>query len=105
AANPTWWDVLKRGEQSAYAKFYDIDWSRGRLLLPVLADEAGALDQLEGGGDELHSFDKRYPIADGTGDGTAREVHDRQHYELVNWTRGDTELNYRRFLDRKSGGG
>jgi (1->4)-alpha-D-glucan 1-alpha-D-glucosylmutase len=25
-------------------------------------------------------------------------VHDRQHYELVNWTRGDRELNYRRFF-------
>src|SRR5689334_24299275 len=22
SANPTWWDVLKHGEQSAYAKFY-----------------------------------------------------------------------------------
>ena len=25
-------------------------------------------------------------------------MHDRQHYELVNWTRGDSELNYRRFF-------
>jgi (1->4)-alpha-D-glucan 1-alpha-D-glucosylmutase len=25
-------------------------------------------------------------------------VHDRQHYELVNWRRGDAELNYRRFF-------
>jgi (1->4)-alpha-D-glucan 1-alpha-D-glucosylmutase len=102
AANPTWWDVLKHGEQSAYAKFYDIDWSRGRLLLPVLADEPDALDQLTvedtPDGPELHYYDKRYPIADGTGGGTAREVHDRQHYELVNWTRGDSELNYRRFF-------
>ncbi|AGL19678.1 malto-oligosyltrehalose synthase [Actinoplanes sp. N902-109] len=98
AANPSWWDVLKNGESSPYAKFYDIDWSRGRLLIPVLADEPDALDQLRVEDGELHYFDKRYPIAEGTGEGTAREVHDRQHYELVNWTRGDAELNYRRFF-------
>jgi len=98
AANPTWWDVLKNGQDSPYAKFYDIDWSRGRLLIPVLADEPDALDQLRVEDGELHYFDKRYPIADGTGEGSPREVHDRQHYELVNWTRGDAELNYRRFF-------
>ena len=27
-----------------------------------------------------------------------REVHDRQHYELVGWRRADNELNYRRFF-------
>ncbi len=98
AANPTWWDVLKNGEASRYGKFYDIDWSRGRILIPVLADEPDALDQLRVEDGELHYFDKRYPIADGTGEGSPREVHDRQHYELVNWTRGDAELTYRRFF-------
>ena len=98
SANPAWWDVLKRGHDSPYANWFDIDWSRGRLLLPVLADDPDALSALRVEGDELHYFDKRYPIADGTGGGTPQEVHDRQHYELVNWTRGDTELNYRRFF-------
>ena len=27
-----------------------------------------------------------------------REVHDRQHYELIGWRRADNELNYRRFF-------
>ena len=98
AANPTWWDVLKNGQSSPYARFYDIDWSRGRLLLPALAAEPDALDNLKVEGGELRYFDKRFPIADGTGDGTPRQVHDRQHYELVAWTRGDAELNYRRFF-------
>jgi (1->4)-alpha-D-glucan 1-alpha-D-glucosylmutase len=98
AANPAWWDVLKRGRDSPFADWFDIDWSRGRLLIPVLADEPDALDKLTVSGDELHYFDKRYPIAVGTGGGTPQEVHDRQHYELVNWTRGDAELNYRRFF-------
>jgi (1->4)-alpha-D-glucan 1-alpha-D-glucosylmutase len=98
SANPTWWDVLKHGQKSQYASFYDIDWTRGRLLLPVLADDPNALDELRVENGELHYFDKRYPLAEGTGEGTPREVHDRQHYELVNWTRGDSELNYRRFF-------
>jgi (1->4)-alpha-D-glucan 1-alpha-D-glucosylmutase len=98
AANPTWWDVLKNGRQSRYAGWYDIDWSRGRLLIPVLADEPDALDQLRVEDGELRYYDKRYPIADGTGAGTPQQVHDRQHYELVDWTRGDSELNYRRFF-------
>jgi (1->4)-alpha-D-glucan 1-alpha-D-glucosylmutase len=98
STNPTWWDVLKNGQESKYAKFYDIDWSRGRLLIPVLADSPDALDDLRVEDGELRYYDKRYPIADGTGEGTAREVHDRQHYELANWTRGDSELNYRRFF-------
>ncbi len=98
AANPTWWDVLKNGRESRYASFYDIDWSRERLMVPVLADDPDALDDLRVEDGELRYYDKRFPIADGTGEGTAAEVHDRQHYELVNWTRGDGELNYRRFF-------
>lgn len=98
SVNPTWWDVLRRGRSSDFSDFYDIDWSRGRLLIPVLADSPDALDDLRIEEGELRYFDKRFPIADGTGEGTAREVHDRQHYELVNWTRGDSELNYRRFF-------
>nr|WP_221377877.1 malto-oligosyltrehalose synthase [Actinoplanes polyasparticus] len=98
SANPTWWDVLRRGRESEFADFYDIDWSRGRLLIPTLADSPEALDDLRVEDGELRYFDKRFPIADGTGEGTPREVHDRQHYELVNWTRGDSELNYRRFF-------
>lgn len=98
AANPAWWDVLRRGQDSAYASWFDIDWSRGRLLLPVLADTPAALDDLKIADGELRYHEHRFPIADGTGDGTPREVHDRQHYELLNWRRADTELNYRRFF-------
>lgn len=98
AANPAWWDVLRAGRDSAYADWFDIDWDRGRLLLPVLADAPDALDDLKLVDGELRYHEHRFPIADGTGDGTPREVHDRQHYELVDWRRGDTELTYRRFF-------
>ncbi|MGN6605431.1 MAG: malto-oligosyltrehalose synthase [Jatrophihabitans sp.] len=97
ADNPAWWDLLKHGPHSRHADWFDIDWSGGRVLLPVLGDDFTP-DQLEVVGDELHYFDHRFPIADGTGDGAPAEVHDRQHYELVNWRRADTEQNYRRFF-------
>ncbi|MFF5055904.1 malto-oligosyltrehalose synthase [Micromonospora sp. NPDC000663] len=97
-ANPAWWDVLRRGRDSSYAGWFDIDWDRGRLLLPVLADDESALDDLKLVDGELRYHEHRFPVADGTGDGTAREVHDRQHYELISWRRGDAELTYRRFF-------
>ena len=98
SANPWWHSVLREGEASAYAHHFDIDWSRGRVLVPVLGDDAD-LAKLTVEGDELVYFDHRFPIAPGTADGTPQEVHDRQHYELVDWRRGNTELNYRRFFD------
>ncbi len=98
AANPWWHSVLREGKASAYARHFDIDWSRGRVLVPVLGDEAD-LAKLTVEGDELVYFDHRFPIAPGTAEGSPQEVHDRQHYELVDWRRGNAELNYRRFFD------
>ncbi|MFI7644490.1 malto-oligosyltrehalose synthase [Micromonospora sp. NPDC049460] len=98
AANPAWWDVLRRGRESAYAGWFDIDWDAGRLLLPVLADAPDALDDLKLADGELRYHEHRFPVVEGTGDGSVREVHDRQHYELVSWRRGDAELTYRRFF-------
>ena len=97
-ANPWWNSVLREGEASAYAHHFDIDWSRGRVLVPVLADAAD-IAKLTVEGDELGYAGHRFPIAPGTGHGSPQEVHDRQHYELVDWRRGNTELNYRRFFD------
>ncbi|GII22913.1 malto-oligosyltrehalose synthase [Planosporangium mesophilum] len=98
-ANPAWWDVLRHGRESAYAHWFDIDWSRPRILLPVLGDGSEEIEKLEVVGDELHYYDHRYPIAPGTGDsGSPAEIHDRQHYELVSWRRGNAEINYRRFF-------
>ncbi|CAN5380620.1 malto-oligosyltrehalose synthase [soil metagenome] len=97
-ANAWWWDVLRNGRNSPYADYFDIDWSRGRVLVPVLgADDDIAALTIEG--DELVYYDHRFPI-NGTSAGQSPEdVHDRQHYELVGWRRGNAELNYRRFFD------
>jgi (1->4)-alpha-D-glucan 1-alpha-D-glucosylmutase len=95
AANPWWWDVLKHGRESAYASYFDIDWSRGPILLPVL-DESAELSVRD---DRLGYFEHEFPLAPGTAGGTPAEVHERQHYRLVSWRRGNAELTYRRFFD------
>jgi (1->4)-alpha-D-glucan 1-alpha-D-glucosylmutase len=99
AAAPWWWDVLQHGKDSAHAAAFDIDWDAGggKLRIPVLgsADDVEKLEVVDG---ELRYYDNRYPIAPGTDTGTPQEVHDRQHYELVDWRRADDELNYRRFF-------
>jgi (1->4)-alpha-D-glucan 1-alpha-D-glucosylmutase len=111
ADNPAWWDLLRLGRGSAYARWFDIDWSRSRLLLPILGDDFTP-DQLkiaegpapDGSGrvlPELRYFEHRFPLAVGTephGDDSAADVHARQHYELVSWRRADTDQNYRRFF-------
>ena len=112
SANPWWWDVLRNGRSSAYAKYFDIDWSSGPILLPVLGGEAAGLTglTLERDGDEdiLRHGDLTYPVAPGTaddvragseGNADALLVHLRQHYRLVHWRRGAGDLTYRRFFD------
>ena len=49
ADNAWWLDVLEWGENSPYAPFFDINWDpvrddlKGRVLLPVLGDQYGAV--------------------------------------------------------------
>ncbi|TFC31433.1 malto-oligosyltrehalose synthase [Cryobacterium sp. TMT1-3] len=100
--NSWWWDLLQNGQQSRYAEAFDVDWAfgHGKIRIPVLGDGPAELDRLELVDGELRYFDNRFPVAAGTADDGASpaEVHERQHYELVNWRRADAELNYRRFF-------
>jgi (1->4)-alpha-D-glucan 1-alpha-D-glucosylmutase len=103
AEAPWWWDVLTYGRDSAHAPAFDIDWDfgGGKVRIPVLgsADDVEKLEVVDGAdGPELHYYDNRFPVTPGTEHGTAQEVHARQHYELVDWRRADTDLNYRRFF-------
>jgi (1->4)-alpha-D-glucan 1-alpha-D-glucosylmutase len=95
--NRWWWDVLRHGESSAYASFFDIDWelADGRIVLPVLGSDDDAVD-LTVDDAVLRLGDLAFPIAPGAADGTGPEVHDRQHYQLVGWNRG--LCGYRRFF-------
>ncbi|MGX1597410.1 malto-oligosyltrehalose synthase [Dietzia maris] len=108
AANPWWWDALKRGPDSPLFSFFDFDTEEtngadGRIAIPVLGTPDDVADLVvvapgdsPSGEAELHFYDHRFPVAPGTGDGTAREVHDRQHYRLVHWR--EPLLGYRRFF-------
>jgi len=95
--NQAWWDVLAHGPASPYARWFDIDWSVGRIMLPVLGDEPNALDDLRVVDGELRYWEYRFPIAAGTLGGTPQQVHDRQHYRLISWRLAD-QVNYRRFF-------
>jgi len=110
--NPWWNDVLKHGQASPFAHFFDIDWSR-KLLLPILgapleqvlgegqvAIEAGGEPQLVIYGEhrlplrpedhhDLPAADDREAIA---------ALLERQHYQLGWWRTADDELNWRRFF-------
>ncbi|MGE5547764.1 MAG: malto-oligosyltrehalose synthase [Solirubrobacterales bacterium] len=78
-ADNSWWlDVLEWGEDSPYARFFDIDWAparrelKGKVLLPFLGDHYGAILER---GELVPRFDRgsgtfsvwywehRYPIA------------------------------------------
>jgi (1->4)-alpha-D-glucan 1-alpha-D-glucosylmutase len=96
AENEPWWDVLRLGSGSPYARWFDIDWARGRVLLPVLGDDFDVARDLSVVGDELRYGSHRFPLAPGTGSGSAAQVHDRQHFELVSFRRA--EQSYRRFF-------
>ncbi|WP_308257634.1 malto-oligosyltrehalose synthase [Pseudonocardia lacus] len=107
-ANPWWWDVLAKGRASEHADTFDIDWEAGPILLPVLGAENDPADEekvlaehltLSDDGTELRYYEHAFPVAEGTGDGSAQEVHERQHYRIVSWRRGGAELTYRRFFD------
>jgi (1->4)-alpha-D-glucan 1-alpha-D-glucosylmutase len=97
--NAWWWDVLKYGQDSRWAKAFDVEWSLhdGRVVLPVLgAPLAECLDEITRDGDVLRYHDHVWPIAPGTGDGSVADVIARQHYLPELWRNGP---NYRRFFD------
>jgi (1->4)-alpha-D-glucan 1-alpha-D-glucosylmutase len=116
-ANTWWWDVLRNGRSSAYARFFDIDWDapglQERVLLPVLGaprDEVLAARGLTvvaapDGGFELHYEGSAFPLAQDTAatvGPVSQEILDGQHYILEFFKTGSARLNYRRFFDVSS---
>lgn len=100
--NPAWWSVLAEGRDSAYASWFDIDWDRAPILVPILGDDGLAAVTIEATdqGHELCYHEHRFPVAAGTyaeGD-TVAQLHARQHYRLAHWEAGDADVNYRRFF-------
>ncbi|QII06042.1 malto-oligosyltrehalose synthase [Rhodococcoides fascians A25f] len=102
--NAWWWDVLRRGRDSEYATYFDIDFGAdngvdGKIAIPVLgsASDVGELTVDRSEEQPLLAFyEHRFPIADGTDGDDAQAVHDRQAYRLVSWS--DGLIGYRRFF-------
>lgn len=117
--NPWWRDVIEHGEQSRYATYFDIDWSR-RLTLPFLGDTFEAV--LENGDisvqrdpqtgkPALAYFDNVYPLKPETWQDREEAVlalhdaaeiaglHDQQPWRLMSWRDAPNDLSYRRFFE------
>lgn len=82
SGNAQLWSVLKDGQASPYASWFDIDWAGGKLNMPVL----GGDDDPMADGDVLRYHDHEFPLPD-------------THYRLVDWREGP---GYRRFFDVSS---
>jgi (1->4)-alpha-D-glucan 1-alpha-D-glucosylmutase len=81
--NPAFWDVLRHGPDSPYARWFDIDWSEGVVVLPLLGSPEDAETAVETDGDVVRYHDHVFPRGG--------------RYRLGYWR--DTEPNYRRFFD------
>ncbi len=94
-------DVLRHGEESRYARHFDIDWSAGDLRLPWLP--APFEDALaEGGiaieGDTLVAGDLELPLTPGTAERDVRATHDAQPWQLTHWRTEGAAITHRRFF-------
>ena len=118
--NPWWQDVLEKGRASPYARYFDIDWlrGRGRLLLPVLGKHYGeALDAGEvrlvragrKGAWRVAYYDQSFPLSLKSAGRLKRakikdplalhRLLEQQHYRLAFWRVASDEINYRRFFE------
>jgi malto-oligosyltrehalose synthase len=119
--NRWWYDVLRRGRKSPYARYFDIDWDgnadvpAGKVLLPVLPESlAEMLTRREfsimhgmTGESSLARGEARWPLAaDAPGIADAprtprdwQRVLARQHFHLAHWPLARDALNWRRFFD------
>jgi (1->4)-alpha-D-glucan 1-alpha-D-glucosylmutase len=121
--NRYFWDVLERGRDSEWCRFFDIDWDAhgdGKLVLPILPmpfdvalTERHITLRPHGKGVAVFVGERALPlskqsqalVADAAGLSRAKEpeglralLH-QQHYRLRYFRDGLDELNYRRFLD------
>jgi len=117
--NAWWRDVIEHGENSRYARHFDIDWTR-RLTLPFLGDSFEAvLDSgdisiqadPQTGKPALAYFENFYPLTPESWQGREQavlsltdkaaiaELHQRQPYRLMSWRDAPRELSFRRFFE------
>src|SRR5438552_14400749 len=107
--NAWWFDVLEKGEQSAYAGFFDVNWESQRVLLVILGRPYGEVLErqelelrMENGHPILQYHEQKLPLAVGAeylGVENVDEILSRQHYRLAYWRKAADSVNYRRFFD------
>ncbi len=107
--NRALWDVLRRGAESEYSDWFDLDMTDSQaILMPVLGHRIGR--ELENinlttaviNGEEqpvVTYYDHVFPVRPGTEELPLEELLERQWYRLAYWRIGSEELNYRRFFD------
>ena len=76
--NPWWVDVLRNGQASRYARYFDIDWEAGKIFLPWLSK----------------------PVAEVTAEEIeALELPEPGAWRLGWWRTAGDRINWRRFFD------
>ncbi|MBP8537051.1 malto-oligosyltrehalose synthase [Streptomyces sp. MK37H] len=99
--NAPLWEVLRKGPESPYARWFDIDWRAhgGKVLLPVLGGPLGEeWERLRVEDGTLRYYDHAFPLRPGTEGLPLAALLDAQWYRLGWWRLARTELNYRRFF-------
>lgn len=106
--NPWWRDVAMHGEASQYARHFDIDWSAGKLILPILGKPFGealadgdVVRQVKDDGVVVLAIPGSIvPLAPGTEHiEDVEALHETQNYRLTHWRLGRDGLTYRRFFE------
>lgn len=117
--NPWWRDVIEYGEQSRYARHFDIDWSR-RLTLPFLGDDFAAVVEKgeisiqrdpDTGRPAMVYYDTWYPLTPASWAGREEQImtladaasiarlHEQQPWRLSSWRDAAWDLSWRRFFE------
>lgn len=110
--NRAMWSVLRDGEDSPFASWFDGSVHEEGILMAVLGERVGTaiakgtigLEQLTVPGEAEPSWVLRYhenvfPVKPGTEQLPLAHLLESQHYRLAYWKVADEELNYRRFFD------
>ncbi|WP_322890937.1 MULTISPECIES: malto-oligosyltrehalose synthase [unclassified Yoonia] len=93
-------DVLRHGQDSRYARHFDIDWSGGRLRLPWLGapfDELAAAGEITVEGDMMCAPGLQVPLAV-PAEGSITQTHDAQPWRLTAWQTEAAAIDHRRFF-------
>lgn len=115
-----WWrDVIEHGENSRYARHFDIDWTRP-LTLPFLGDsfencvkkgEITIKRDPDGGRPAFAFYENFYPLTPASWQGRETEIlsltglqplislHESQPWRLMCWREAPRNLSYRRFFE------